>query len=143
MSLSSKQPIVTAAGELQLAVSVVVRRNGRYLLVERANDPGRGMHAFPGGKVEPGENIEDAARRELSEETALIAVDLEPLAQVRIDGHRGGFILHVFEASDVTGDGVAGDDAASLGWYLPQDMDALSMPQSVRDVVAQLSGKQE
>ena len=125
---------------LRLAVSVVVFQSGRFLLVERAKNPGRGMHAFPGGKVEKGETLEAAARRELLEETGLAAGALRALRQVTIHGAHGGFLLHVFQADGVTGVMAAADDALTADWYSLADMEALAVPQSVRDVALMVAG---
>ena len=62
------------------AVSVAMRRHDRMLLVKRGRAPSRGLYAFPGGRVEAGETLEAAARRELLEETGLEAGELSPLA---------------------------------------------------------------
>ena len=60
------------AGESpQLAVLAIVTRGTEVLLVRRANPPQAGAWGFPGGKVESGETVLDAARRELREETGL------------------------------------------------------------------------
>ncbi len=131
--------LMTPTG-FRLAVSVVVYKNGRFLLVERAKNPGKGMHAFPGGKVEKGESLEEAARRELTEETGLAAGGMAGLTQVTIHGVKGGYLLHVFLAVSVTGDLVAGDDALTAGWYSLEEMDALAVPQSVRDVAMSVAG---
>jgi hypothetical protein len=56
----------------KLGVSASVWRDGRVLLVQRAKPP-VGIWAFPGGHVEPGERLEEAAARELHEETGLTA----------------------------------------------------------------------
>ncbi|TGW06623.1 NUDIX domain-containing protein, partial [Mesorhizobium sp. M2D.F.Ca.ET.145.01.1.1] len=58
------------------AVSVAVVRGDSILLVKRARPPSQGLYAFPGGKVEGDETLEDAARRELMEETGLRATGL-------------------------------------------------------------------
>lgn len=123
----------------RLAVSVVVFFEGRFLLVERGRDPGKGLYAFPGGKAEPGEPLESAARRELFEETGIIAGALTLITELAVPGSGGGFHLHVFQAADFSGVMRAGDDAASAGWYLIDELDALPAPQSVRDVAAKVS----
>ncbi len=135
---SSLHPVAPAG--LRLAVSVVVYQESRFLLVERANNPGKGMSAFPGGKVEAGESLKDAARRELLEETGLTAGEIRPLTQVTIHGAAGGFLLHVFLAESVTGDLVAGDDAAAACWHSLEELNALAVPQSVREVALLVAG---
>lgn len=62
-------------------VLCVVVRNGEILLVRRAIPEGRLMWQFPGGTVEPGETLEDAAKREVSEETGLSVGELRLLGQ--------------------------------------------------------------
>ena len=59
----------------------------RVLLIQRGRDPGKGMWTVPGGRVEPGEPLAAAVRREIREETGL-AVEVGPLVEVveRIGG---------------------------------------------------------
>lgn len=54
-----------------VGVGVAVVDEGRLLLVKRGREPGKGLWAIPGGKVEFGEPIRVAARREVAEETGL------------------------------------------------------------------------
>lgn len=61
-------------------VLIHVRRGGEFLVAHRAPDGGGYWHAIAGG-VEPGEDWEAAARRELLEETGLEAVVFEPLGE--------------------------------------------------------------
>lgn len=70
--LVGSEPLVVAAAGV-----LVWDRHGRLLLQQRSDDGGWGI---PGGAVEPGEDLEDAARRELREETGLHAHDLTLLA---------------------------------------------------------------
>lgn len=97
---------------------VVFDANGALLLIERGHEPFKGCYALPGGFVDVGETVEQAALRELKEETGasgrvarLIGVYSEPLRDPR--GHT------VSVAFLVEWDGAAvrgGDDAASAAF---------------------------
>jgi 8-oxo-dGTP diphosphatase len=69
---------------------------GRVILLRRGFDPSRGLWTFPGGFVELGESVEEAARRETEEELR-VAVELGPLVGVysRADDH---VVLIVYRA---------------------------------------------
>lgn len=64
---------------VDVAVGVLIDPAGRFLLTSRP--PGKayaGYWEFPGGKVEPGESIEQALRRELQEEIGVTIASAEP-----------------------------------------------------------------
>jgi 8-oxo-dGTP diphosphatase len=91
---------------------------GRVLLIRRKNPPFQGGYALPGGFVDVGERIEDACRRELSEETGLkvgnlrlIGVYSDPKRDPRGHTCSIAYLARVDEASPV-----AGDDAAAAEW---------------------------
>jgi 8-oxo-dGTP diphosphatase len=65
----------------QAACCFIINDEGLILAVSRRNDPT--MWGFPGGKIDPGEDAETAAKRELQEETGLIAVNLTPIFSQR------------------------------------------------------------
>lgn len=129
----------------QLASSAILERDGRYLLVRRANPPSADMYAFPGGRAEPGETPAQTALREFEEETGIAArnarlfatYDLPPLAA---DGPKPRhFFLSVFRVdADEEAIAVAADDALSLGWFTAEEIAALPAPDSVRDCIARL-----
>jgi 8-oxo-dGTP diphosphatase len=72
-------PAVPVTGPL-VGVSAVVVRGGLVVVGRRRGSHGAGSWAFPGGKVEPGEDPRDVVVRELDEETGLRAVRVEPIA---------------------------------------------------------------
>jgi 8-oxo-dGTP diphosphatase len=72
--------------EVQVAVGVLVRPDGAFLLTSRP--PGKvyeGYWEFPGGKVEPGESVEQALRRELLEEIGITIGAVLPWRVERVD----------------------------------------------------------
>ena len=80
---------------------------GRLLLVQRANDPGRGRWSVPGGRVESGEDDAAAVVRELREETGLRVAPGPLVGRVR----RGRFAIADYRCTVVGGTLRAGDDA--------------------------------
>ena len=56
----------------QSAVGAIVIRDDEVLLVKRNKPPGRGLWSIPGGSIELGETLQEAAEREIREETGVI-----------------------------------------------------------------------
>lgn len=67
-------------GECSIGVGGVLLKDSKGLIVQRANNPGKGRWTIPGGYVEQDEKIEDAIVRELREETGLITEAVSVLA---------------------------------------------------------------
>jgi 8-oxo-dGTP diphosphatase len=124
------------------AVSVAIVRGDSVLLVKRARQPSQGLYAFPGGKVEAGETLEQAAKRELLEETGLRANAYRPLREIHIDGsgdsHPFDYLLTVFGAIYAGGEAVASDDAETAAFYTLGEMTALPLAGSVLAVAEEL-----
>ena len=97
-------------------VDVVVVRDGQVLLIERKNPPPG--WAIPGGFVDYGESAEQAAARELAEETGLHALSLRLLGVYSQPGRDPRFhTLSVIYVGDAAGTVRAGDDAARACWF--------------------------
>ncbi len=124
------------------AVSVAVVRGRTVLLVKRALPPSQGLYAFPGGKVEAGEALEEAARRELFEETGLPARNFRPLETIFIagaaEGHPVDYRLTVFGADHAGGEPQASDDAETAAFYTLAEMERLPLADSVFTIAADL-----
>jgi 8-oxo-dGTP diphosphatase len=86
--------------------------SGRLLLVQRANEPGRGLWSLPGGRVEPGEDDAAALVREMAEETGLVVQPGDLVGRVR----RGPYDIADYRCRVVGGTLVAGDDALDARW---------------------------
>jgi 8-oxo-dGTP diphosphatase len=112
------------------AVFTFVEGRAELLLIKRKNEPFKGKWALPGGFVGIDEELQDAAARELAEETALSAVQLEQMHTFGTVGRdpRGRQITVVF--TGIATEGInrlkAGDDAAEVRWFdlgqLPKDL---------------------
>jgi 8-oxo-dGTP diphosphatase len=72
--------------EVEVAVGVLVRRDGKFLLTSRPEGKVyAGYWEFPGGKIEAGESVEQALRRELHEEIGVTIGAVHPWRIERVD----------------------------------------------------------
>lgn len=109
-----------------LGVSCLLLCEDNALLIQRAKQPAKGLWSLPGGKVEWGETLEVAARRELLEETALTVEHLKFSEFVEIIEPTHHFVISVFVGrTNNQAMPTAGDDAAAAKWYSPAELDAL------------------
>lgn len=106
--------VCAACGEVhwldpKLAVGVVAEYQGGLVMLKRDIDPGRGKWVYPGGFVDRGETLEQAARREAREEALIELGPLELLGAFSYAGHP--VVLISYTAQVVSGTPQAGDEA--------------------------------
>lgn len=125
------------------AVSAAILHQGRFLLVRRGRAPALGLYAFPGGRVEDGETLAEAVRREVMEETGAHLGAIEHLVDLELsserDERRVDFILSVHRAAFAGGVIAAGDDADMALWLTLDEMASLPLAGSVYEIAERLA----
>jgi ADP-ribose pyrophosphatase YjhB (NUDIX family) len=104
----------------KLAVAVIVSRDGRILLGRRGQGERQGLWSFPAGFVDRGEKLEDAAVREVREETGL-EVQLGPLFTLRSETGEP-VVLAVFSATPGEKTPVPSRELSELRWFGSGDL---------------------
>jgi 8-oxo-dGTP diphosphatase len=116
-----------------VTVDAVMFRKGdnshEILFIQRRNEPFRGQWAIPGGFIDEGEDLPDAARRELREETGLEAGAMEQLGAFGKPGrdprqHTVSVVYVGFVGEDAVA--VAADDAAEAKWFSVKSLPELA-----------------
>lgn len=125
-----------------LAVSAAIIRDGRILIVRRAKSPGLGLYTLPGGAVEVGETLEQAIKREVSEETGLA---IEPIglaglregigrdADGRVEHH---VVILAYAARWLSGEPILNDELSDARWLLPAELATLRTTEGLAGIIA-------
>lgn len=123
-----------------VGVGALIHAGGRFLLIRRANEPGRGLWSIPGGLVEVGEKLTDAVKREVKEETG-IEVEVERLIDVienivldedgRVKFH---YVLIDFEAKPLSENLEIhpSPEVLEARWFTPEEMKTIPMTRTVK-----------
>lgn len=135
MERMSRYPIPATIG--------VIFKEGKVLLVRRKNQPDAGKWGFPGGKIEWGESIDEAATREILEETGVFTRPRKVITAVDCLDFASGdrperhFILVAVLCDWVSGEPLAADDALEARWFSKEEWELadLALSLNVREVI--------
>lgn len=124
--------------EPTLAASAACFRGGKVLIAKRIKPS---LWSLPGGRLEPGETLAEAAVRELLEETGVTAevVGLAGQTEVIRKDRNGAvvarFRVHAFAARWVAGEAAPGPEAADVAWVDPEEITAYDATEGLLPIV--------
>ena len=124
-----------------VAVHALVLKERQILLVKRSKEPSKGRWSLPGGRIELGETIDEAIKREVFEECS-IEIEIERVLDVtdsiirdeegRVRYH---FVLIYLLAQYTQGDAKAQSDAQVCRWVTTEELVGLDMNPQLRPVL--------
>ncbi len=124
-----------------VGVGAIIIEDDRVVLVKRAHPPMQAEWSIPGGVLEVGEMVREAALREAREETGLIVEPGELLgvydrilhnAEKRVQYH---YVLVDFLCRKVGGELAAASDAAEVRWFTRDELPQLNLAEDTQDVI--------
>src|SRR5271167_5037520 len=124
-----------------VGVGAIIIENARVVLVKRAHPPLQAEWSIPGGVLEVGELVREAAVREAREETGLIVEPRDLLgvydrilrnAEQRVQYH---YVLIDFLCRRVGGELAAASDAAEVRWFTRDELTPLNLAADTQDVI--------
>src|SRR5438045_9642556 len=125
-----------------VGVGAIIMGGGRVLLVKRAHPPIQGQWSIPGGVLEVGEMVREAAVREAREETGLMVEPGELLGvydrilrdpEQRVQYH---YVLIDFLCRAVGGELLAASDASEVQWFRRAELAALKLAEDTQEVIS-------
>ncbi|MGD0759778.1 MAG: NUDIX hydrolase [Candidatus Sulfotelmatobacter sp.] len=128
-------------GHPLVGVGAIIIENSRVVLVKRSHPPLQGQWSIPGGVLEVGEHVRDAAIREAREETGLTVEPGELLGvfdRVLRDGNgrvQYHYVLVDFLCRRVRGELTAAGDASDARWFTREELSALNLAEDTLEVV--------
>jgi len=124
-----------------MVVAAVMEKDGRVLIAQRRKGGRLGEKwEFPGGKVEPGEEPEQALKRELREELGITAEIGEFLCSSSYDYPHLSVELHAYRVMAFSGEIVPHVHDQVL-WVMPQDLCRYDFPEANQEITKRLADR--
>jgi len=124
---------------VHVAVGVILAPDGTILIAKRPDKTHQGgLWEFPGGKVEQGETLFDALKRELLEELAIETIATEPLIKIRHDYGDKIVLLDVHKVTEFTGE-PKGNEGQPVAWVAPDNLDQYEFPAANRPIITAIN----
>jgi len=124
--------------EIHVAAGIILNGAGQVLLALRPSHKHQGgLWEFPGGKVEPGENVQEALRRELQEELNLQVGDCSPFLLIDHDYGDKQVRLDVWLVTSHQG-AVHGREGQQIAWVAINELGNYRFPAANQGIVAAL-----
>lgn len=120
--------------DLPNAASVALVRDGKVLVIKRALAPYQNLWTFPGGRMDPGETVEQCAVREVQEELGL-TIRNPRHAMTQSLGRDGTYRLAVFATTDFSGFIRPSEEISDHKWADPGMLPALRTTSRLDDVI--------
>src|SRR5580765_1926573 len=124
-----------------VGIGAIIIEGEKVVLVKRAHPPIQGHWSIPGGVLEVGEMVREAAVREAREETGLIVEPGELLGvydrilrdpERRVQYH---YVLVDFLCRPIGGELLAASDAAEVRWFTREELPTLNLAEDTLDVI--------
>ncbi len=123
---------------IPVAAAAILDAEGRVLITRRADHLHQGgLWEFPGGKLEPGEQAEEALARELKEELDILPTALQPLIRIRHRYEDREVRLDFYRVTDWIGT-PRGLEGQPLRWATPRELPPEAFPAADRPVITAL-----
>lgn len=123
---------------IDVVVAIITNQQEEILIARRAIHKHQGgLWEFPGGKVEPGEDLLDALKREIYEELGIIVQMAEPFMQYSYSYPDKDINLHVWQVTEFTGQAY-GKENQPIGWVKKTELGSLPFPEANQIILQRL-----
>ncbi len=114
--------------------TVIIERDGKFLLIQRALDPNKGRWESPGGHVDEGETPKQTAEREMEEEIGDVEIGEEICCIVHSVGKDHHHNCHAFKGT-LKGEVRLSPEASDFGWFTRKEMEKMNVAEFTLNII--------